>query len=185
MALLNFSNSDNENEKVCLLVYHQWLIFFLSSMKISNEICFTKRRVWNLNFLDMLFTCTVCSFVWSPKLSVSSEFVINSSACVSCRDSFDFACPCDWQMNERSLPAMKYKLDLMNFVTLSINETMWLIPIHEEGSISYFDAVLFCSLIAVCIAIERSDRQVWSNWELYKGLSVTAGRYDWCVRCML
>ena len=88
-------------------------------------------------------------------------------------------------MNERSLPAMKCKLDFMNFVTLSINEKMWLIPIYEQGFISYFDAVLFRNLIAVYIAIERNDRQVWSNWELYKGFSVTVGRYDWCVRCVL
>ena len=32
--------------------------------------------------------------------------------------------------------------------------------IYEEGFISYFDAVLFCSLIAVYIEIERSDSQV-------------------------
>ena len=37
--------------------------------------------------------------------------------------------------------------------------------IYEEGFISYFDAVFFRSLIAVYLAIERSDR-------------VTVGRYD-------
>ena len=30
-------------------------LIFLSSIKISNEICLTKRRVWTINFLDMLF----------------------------------------------------------------------------------------------------------------------------------
>ena len=80
-------------------------------------------------------------------------------------------------MNERSLLAMKYKLDLMNFVTLSIDEIMWL---H-----SFMKKALFRILIAVFIAIKSSDRQVWSNWELYKGFSVTVGRYDGCLRCML
>ena len=53
--------------------------------------------------------------------------------------------------------------------------------IYEEGFISYFDVVLFRSLIAVFIAIERSDRKVLSNWELYKGFSVTVGLIDLCA----
>ena len=78
-------------------------------------------------------------------------------------------------MNERSLLAMKYKLDLMNFVTLSIDEIMWL---H-----SFMKKALFRILIAVFIAIKSSDRQVWSNWELYKGFSVTAAMMDVCAVC--
>ena len=43
---------------------------------------------------------------------------------------------------------IEVQIDFMNFVTLSINETKWPIPIYE-GFISYFDAVLFRSLILV------------------------------------
>ena len=42
MALLNFSNSDSENEKVCLLVYHQWPIFFCPPWKSQMRFVLLK-----------------------------------------------------------------------------------------------------------------------------------------------
>lgn len=59
--------------------------------------------------------------------------------------------------SEALLPAMKYKTDFINFVRLSINEIMWLIPSYEEGLISYFNAV--------CSIVSQFDSALYSNWK--------------------